>query len=182
MVEFNTQNKPACCVGIWHLLAGILTVALGIYVWINPMVSLMALSLYIGVALIVIGIGYIATSVNFESGWYMFTGIIDIIIGAILVGNLGVTAATLPIIFAVWSMAVGAAQLVSAYRLKHLMLPWTWSLSLGILGIFFGFLIIMYPAIGAVTISTILGLYILIFGLFENGEYFTYQRFMKLMK
>ena len=178
-VNIKTENGDGYSMGVWHLLAGILTVILGLYIWLNPMVSLMAISLYIGVALIVIGIGYISTSLNFESGWYLFTGIIDIIIGAVLVGNLGVSAATLPIIFALWSIAVGSAQLVSAYRLKKLLLPWKWSLSLGIAGVFFGLLIMMYPLIGAVAISTVIGLYIIIFGIFELGEYFTYRYLFK---
>lgn len=179
MVNVKVKAEPAkqtCCVGIWHLLAGILMVVLGGYVWFNPVISLVALSLYIGAALIIIGAGYIGSSLNVDSGWFMFVGLIDILIGVILVANIGVTAVTLPIIFALWCIAVGVAQLVSAYHQGRSDLPWGWSFSLGILGIVFGFLILRYPGIGAVTISTLLGLYIVLYGLLEITEYFYFRK------
>ncbi len=178
MVDLVITKNPAptpCCAGIWHLFAGILMVVLGTYVWFNPFISLLALSLYIGIALIVIGAGYIGSSMSLESGWFMFVGLIDIIVGIILVSNLGVSAATLPIIFALWSISVGAVQLVSSYHLSKNNLPWGWSLSLGLLGIIFGFLILQYPNLGAVTISTLLGLYIVLYGILEIIEYFYFK-------
>ncbi|MBQ8870921.1 MAG: DUF308 domain-containing protein [Alphaproteobacteria bacterium] len=174
VITKNIAPTP-CCAGIWHMLAGILMIVLGTYVWFNPFISLMALSLYIGVALIVIGAGYVASSMSLESGWFMFVGVIDVIIGIILVSNLGVSAVTLPIIFALWSIAVGSVQLVSSYHLSKAELPWGWSLSLGLLGIVFGFLILQYPELGAVTISTLLGLYIVLYGILEIVEYFYFK-------
>ena len=174
IVTKNSAPVP-CCSGMWHLLAGILMVILGTYVWFNPFVSLMALSLYIGIALIVIGAGYIGTSASLESGWFMFVGMIDVIVGIILVSNLGVSAITLPIIFALWSIAVGSIQLVSSYHLSKANMPWALSLCLGLLGIVFGFLILQYPELGAVTISTLLGLYIVLYGFLEIVEYFYFK-------
>lgn len=175
-IAATTQEKPACCIGIWHLLAGILMVILGAYVWLNPIVSLVALSLYIGAALIVIGAGYVGSSMDLDSGWFMFVGVIDIIVGIILVANIGVTAVTLPVIFAIWCIAVGVAQLVSSYHQGKSGLHWGWSFILGALGIVFGFLILKYPGIGAITISTLLGLYIILYGLLEISEYFYFRR------
>ena len=106
---------------------------------------------------------------------YIFVGLIDIIVGIILVSNLGVSAATLPIIFALWCIAVGSAQLVSSYHLSKNKMPWGWSLSLGLLGIVFGFLILQYPALGTITISTLLGLYIIMYGIVEIIEYFYFK-------
>ena len=177
-IKIQTEKSP-CCIGIWHLLAGILMLIVGAYVWLNPVVSLVALSLYLGAALIIIGAGYIGSSLSIDSGWFMFVGLIDIIIGIILVTNIGVTAVTLPIIFALWCLAVGAIQLVSSYHLNKAELPWGWSLILGILGIVFGFLILRYPGIGAITISTLLGLYIVLYGVLEITEYIYFRRLLK---
>lgn len=176
-VKIQAANSPH--VGLWHLFSGILLVALGLMVWFNPMASLMALSLYIGVGLILAGIGYVAVSLDFASGWHMFVGIIDIILGIIFVANLGVTAATLPIFLAWWILAIGAAQLVSSYRLKKFMLPWQLSMVLGLAGIIFGFLMLTYPGIGAIAISTILGLYIVLFGVLAIMEYIYFRRAVK---
>ena len=174
IVTKNSAPVP-CCSGMWHLLAGILMVILGTYVWFNPFVSLLALSLYIGIALIVIGAGYVSTSASLDSGWFMFVGMIDMIFGIILVSNLGVSAITLPIIFALWSIAVGSVQLVSSYHLSKADMPWFLSFTLGLLGVVFGFLILQYPELGAVTISTLLGLYIILYGFLEVIEYFYFK-------
>lgn len=175
----KNEQKPVCCIGLWHLLAGILMVILGVYVWLNPIVSLVALSLYIGAALIVIGAGYVGSSLTVESGWFMFVGVIDIIIGIILVANIGVTAVTLPVIFAIWCIAVGVAQLVSSYRLGRADMAWGWSFVLGALGIIFGFLILQYPALGVITISTLMGVYIILYGVLEIVEYFYFRNYMQ---
>ncbi len=178
MVE-EIQKKHwhhTCCTGFWHLISGLLMVIVGIFLVANPEISMIALTLYLGGALIVIGAGYIATSLEADIGWFTFVGAIDILIGIILVTNMGITTMTLPIIFAIWCIAVGAAQVVSAYKFGRLNLPWGWSMALGVLGIVFGFVILEYPILGTIAISTLIGLYVVAYGAFEVGEYFYFKR------
>lgn len=158
--------------GWWHLCAGIIMLILGVYVWFNPAVTLMALALYLGIVFIAIGVGYFMASFSYDSGWYMLVGVLDILVGVIFVGNIGVTALSLPIIFALWCMAVGAVQLVTAFQFKRAGMPWSWSLSYGLLGILFGFLILIYPSIGAITITALMGTYIILFGIIGIAEYY----------
>ena len=114
--------------GFWHLFAGIIMVILGFYVWFNPVASLLGLALYIGIAFIVVGAGYFLASFSYQSGWYLLVGLLDILVGVILVANLGVTAATLPMIFALWCLAVGVIQLVTSFQLRKIGAPWGLSL------------------------------------------------------
>ena len=157
--------------GFWHLFAGIIMVILGLYIWFNPVASLLGLALYIGIAFIVVGAGYFLASFSFLSGWYLAVGLLDILVGVILVANLGVTAATLPIIFALWCLAVGVAQLATSFQLKKLELPWGWTMGTGILGVLFAFMILIFPTIGAVTITTLMGIYVVLYGAFAIAEY-----------
>lgn len=162
--------------GIWHLIAGILMALLGVFIWLNPAATLLALALYIGIVFIAVGAGYFAASFSFRSGWYLLVGILDILVGIVFVGNLGVSAASLPIIFAIWCLAVGAIQVASAFQLRSEGFPWGWSLSVGLLGIVFGFLILAYPALGALTITALMGAYVMLYGLVEVAEYFYTKR------
>ena len=157
--------------GFWHLFAGIIMVILGFYVWFNPVASLLGLALYIGIAFIVVGAGYFLASFSYQSGWYLLVGLLDILVGVILVANLGVTAATLPMIFALWCLAVGVIQLVTSFQLRQIGAPWGWRLGIGILGILFAFMILIFPSIGAVTITTLMGMYIILYGAFAIAEY-----------
>lgn len=167
------RNRP---VSIWHLFAGIIMAILGVYVWFNPVATMVALALYLGIIFIIIGVGYVAASFNNDSGWDMFVGVLDILVGVIFVGNLGVTAASLPIIFALWCLAVGVIQLVVAYKFKKAGMSWGWTLTSGVLGIIFAFLILTYPALGVITITALMGAYILLYGVLEIAEYTTNNR------
>ncbi len=157
--------------GFWHLIAGIIMIILGLYVWFNPVASLLGLALYLGIAFIVVGAGYFLASFSYRSGWYLVVGLLDIFVGVIFVSNLGVSAATLPIIFALWCLAVGVVQLANSFELRRDSYAWGWTMGIGILGILFAFLILVYPAIGAITITTLMGLYIILYGAFAIAEY-----------
>ena len=53
-------------------------------------------------------------------------------------------------------------------------------MALGVLGVVFGFIIIEYPLIGTIAISTLMGLYMVVYGIFEIGEYMYFKRMQKL--
>lgn len=174
--NITIRTYKARPVGIWHLFAGIIMAILGVYVWFNPVATMVALALYLGIIFIIIGAGYVAASFSNESGWDMFVGVLDMLVGVIFVGNLGVTAASLPIIFALWCLAVGVIQLVVAYKFKKAGMNWGWTLTSGILGVIFAFLILTYPALGVITITALMGAYILLYGVLEIAEYTTNNR------
>lgn len=170
--------KPETHLSIWHLIAGIVMTVLGIYVWFNPMVSLVALALYLGIVFIVVGAGYLTISFSYSSGWYMLVGAIDLLVGIVFVTNLGVTAESLPIIFALWCMAVGVIQLVASYQLYRDNQDWLWAMIAGALGIVFGFLILSYPVLGAITLTALMGAYIVLYGIVEIIEYSSNRRLL----
>ena len=158
-------------ISLWHLTAGIIMTLLGTYIWFNPMISLLGLALYLGIAFIIVGMGYISASFSFRSNWYLLVGILDLFVGIIFVTNLGITAISLPIIFALWCAAVGTIQIISSFRLKKNNLPWSWSLTAGLLGLIFGLWILAYPIVGTITITALMGLYIFLYGIIEIIEY-----------
>lgn len=157
---------------LWRLGIGVIMILLGLYVWFNPVTSLVALALYIGIAFIIVGAGYIVSSFSYESGWELLVGLLDVLVGIVLVSNLGITTASLPVILAIWCLAVGVIQIVTSWRRGRAGFNWGWNLIIGILSILFAFLILSYPAIGALTITTVIGLYLVLYGVFSIGEYF----------
>lgn len=173
-------ERTSANVSVWHLVAGIIMAVLGIYVWFNPVVSLLALALYLGVAFIIVGAGYATISFSYESGWYLLVGILDIFVGVIFVTNLGVTAASLPIIFALWCLAVGVIQMVTAYQLRKSGYQYSWPLTAGVLGVIFAFLILAYPMLGTITLTALMGAYILLYGVVEILEYTTKRKLLPL--
>jgi hypothetical protein len=73
---------------IWHLIAGLIMLFLGILIWANPMSSLLATAFYLGLVLFLLGCGYVTFSLSQYSGWYMVVGLFDIFIGLILLESI----------------------------------------------------------------------------------------------
>ena len=165
MITIQTKRSK------WNLIAGWVMLFLGGVIWVNPLDTMLALAFYIGIGFVLVGIFYVLSSMNIKSGWYLLVGVLDIVVGGILVANLGVTAATLPIIVALWCLTIGVVQVVGSIEIKRYGLPWGWSALMGALGNIFGLVILAYPVIGAVAISTVVGLYAVMFGLLQLAEY-----------
>ena len=163
-------------ISVWHLVAGVIMALLGVFIWFNPAATLVALALYLGIVFIVIGAGYVTVSFDNQSGWYFLVGLLDIFVGVIFVTNLGGTAAFMPIIFALWCLAVGIIQVSTSLKYKKHNQPWGWLMSVGILGIVFAFLILAYPVLGVLTITALMGAYALLYGAIEIAEYFASKK------
>ena len=160
----------------WHMISGFLFVLLGSYMLLNPIETLLAIALYIGVLFVFIGIGYFVASFTFKSGWYLGVGVLDVIFGVVLMANLGLTAISFPIVFAAWSIAVGVLQVINASHIKALGFSGVWEAIIGILGIIFGFVILAYPVLGALALSILMGTYVILYGLLGIAEYFINKR------
>ena len=86
----------------WALIiTGILMIPCGLWLWFQPALGYEVLSLLLGWLLILFGIVQLIVSGNVKQkvrgwGWWLAGGIIDILIGFILVGNLSFSEAVLP--------------------------------------------------------------------------------------
>ena len=162
----------------WTLVIGILLMIIGVYAWFHPATALVGLALYLGVVLVLIGVGYlIAFFGDRLSGWYLALGIIDIVVGSLFVSNLPTATAVIPFIVAIWALVVGAIQIVHAIDIRNIFPKvWGWPLVSGILGIIFALLIFYNPFAGAFAITVLLGLYLFLNGLLAVVECFSGRR------
>lgn len=156
----------------WLLIASIVMIALGAYVWFNPATAMIALALYLGIAFICIGATYIWIYRQTKTSWYLALGIVDVLVGLVFVLNLGVTAASIPMIFAFWALFVGIMQLTSGFEMKEAQIPnWKWLALSGLISILFAFAIFYFPMIGAITITILMGSYLVMYGILGLVEY-----------
>ncbi len=70
------QKDKRC--SIWHLIAGLIMVVLGILIWAHPTISLLGMAFYLGLMLFMLGCGYVTFSLTEYSGWYMVIGLFDV--------------------------------------------------------------------------------------------------------
>ncbi len=166
--------QKICSRNIWLLIISILLILSGIYVLFNPVSALIASVLCIGILFIILGSGYILAFKDGDSYAILALGILDVLIGLLFLTNIGISIATLPIILAFWILFNSTVQLAMALEIKNQEdAPWKQMIGASIFGIGFSILIFIYPTLGNITITLLLGLYLIGYGLFELHRFIT---------
>ena len=155
----------------WYMLLikGIIMILLSILVFASPADALLTYVLYIGIGLIVTGIvsivqGFQAKGLDDQWGWTVLGGVLDIVLGFILIANPVLTAAILPFVFGFWAVFFGFSLFISAFAgtgggvLKFLA---------GILTVIVGFGIMFNPVLGGLTLAVWVGVILLIVGIYS---------------
>ena len=170
----NLVDRAARAIKHWWLLllAGILSIALGIAVFVFPLESYVTLSILFGVLMLLIGAAQLiisATSGNYlmMRGYLIVGGIIDLIIGIFLCFNPGITLLALPVIMGI-SLLYNSFLVISfggdldTFKLSG----GAWMTVGGILMLLLSILILLNPlSIGIGMVIIIAGIGLLIFGI-----------------
>ena len=156
----------------WLLLVSLVLIGCGLYLLFHPATALVTSALIVGIAFIMVGASYLMSFHHQPAYLYPLLGILDILIGCVLLSNLGVTAATLPIIFGFWCFFTGTGQIIAGLMMRGRMMPFGRLMCLtGVIGLIFGLLMFLYPWFAVLTLTFLLGSYLIVYGCFEFGRY-----------
>lgn len=156
---------------IWLCIAGILLIALGVYFIINPDVTLVSAATVLGLLTLFTGISKLMFTFRTQaflpnSGTRMLTALLDIFFGCFFLFHLLGTAVSLPFVFAIWVIVEGVSVLVASFDYKKVGFQYWWVLLLlGIVGIVLGVLGIKNMDVTAVTLSMLISISVILFGL-----------------
>lgn len=93
-------------------------------------------------------------------------GVFDIIIGIILLSNISYGVIALPFLFAIWFIVDSVTSLFSLNIAKEVSTAYYWfSLVVNILGIILGVMLFFDPITSALTLSFIVGFYLMMIGI-----------------
>lgn len=152
------------------LLRGLVAIAFGILTWLQPAISLAALVLFFGAFSIADGIlwSWIALSgrKQHERWWeLLLRGLLSISVGIITLLKPEITALILLFYIAIWAVAAGILEILSAIRLrKEIEGEWLFILS-GLVTVVFGVLLMLWPGEGALAVAWLIAAYATAFGL-----------------
>lgn len=158
----------------WWLIAlkGLIFIFLGIYILKFPVSGMLGLIVYGGALLFLSGIVMILFSissrkVNPNWKWQISEGILDILLALVLLSNIGLTANTLPYVFAFFGILTGIIWLMESFYFKRSKYGyWPLALLAGIFSMLIGILIFYRPVLAALTIVGIIGIMFIIQGIF----------------
>ena len=105
------------------LIGGVVLIAIGFIVMVNPVASYFAFAMWLGFAVMLSGILSLLQSLSsnnryVRNGWLILAAIADIIIGLLLVFNFLLSAFAMPILLGIWLLYRGAAMLAQGIDLK----------------------------------------------------------------
>ena len=106
------------------LIKGIIMVLLAILIFMSPGDALMAYVLYIGIGFTIAGVVRIIQGFGLKGklenwGWVVFEGVMDIILGYILMAHPGMTVAILPFLIGFWAAVYGLFLVIDGFSMKE---------------------------------------------------------------
>jgi len=134
-----------------HIVLGILLILCGLYFISAPLLTLVALTLFLGIALLIAGIYDAIFYFRYrgEPGVSVLTlivGILNIIIAIFIFFEPLVMAPIFPWMIGISITVFGISEIIGAFQLRKLGMPaWGWAVFAGIMSILFGFLIFLNP-------------------------------------
>lgn len=152
----------------WELLKGLIALLLAVIVFIDPPNALLTLATYLGILAIVAGIVLIILSFTKKSGnWriLLFEGIVNALVGLLIVAFPKATASLLIVFIGVWITIFGIIQLTTWIRYRELLPSRLLALLTAVLSILVGLLLLFNPFEGAVLATVIMAAYALIYGI-----------------
>jgi uncharacterized membrane protein HdeD (DUF308 family) len=152
------------------LLRALLFFIAGFLTFRYPIESYLTLGIIFGVTMLLTGIiefVYVLSNRKTNGwGWRLFAAIVDLILGIILVLNIGLSMAVLPFIVGFWFLFRGITLLSFSGIIRDTGST-AWMIIGSILLIFVALLIMINPVIGALTIITWTGIGFLAAGVFN---------------
>lgn len=152
-----------------YVVRGILAILFGILAYAWPGITLATLIILFGAFAFVDGIFLIIKTIGNWGGrddrWLLLLeGLLGIGIGLLAFMVPGVTTLALVFYIAVWSLATGVLEIVTAIRLRKEIQGEGWMILSGIASILFALLLMVFPGAGALGLIWLIAAYAIIFG------------------
>jgi uncharacterized membrane protein HdeD (DUF308 family) len=159
----------------WYLLLalGIIFIIVGAWAIITPAAAYISLAILFSITFFVTGVLEIIFSIIYKNkfdswGWILVSGILDFIIGMILILNPKISIITLPLLvgFVVLyrsMMAISWSIELKKYGVSN----WGWLLFIGILGVIFSFFLLLNPLFAGLTVAVLTGIALITIGVFH---------------
>ena len=156
----------------WCLItAGIVISLLGLYSMFHTGKAIISLAVFIGLGFIISGVSHILALHAYKDdthdhpGWFKAQGVFEIILGFIMLSNLGVTAISIPLMVAFWAMFDGVMRTTASFQLKKAGVEnWRFLLFYGIISILFALILLSRPFASLIAITFLLGITLFVWG------------------
>ena len=138
----------------WTLFTtGGLLVLLGVLSLFYSNASLLSLAFFVGIGFIIAGLNHLIPYFSLRGDalrpkWFLPQGIVDVLVGVVLLMNIGLTALMVPILLGMWMIFVGLMRFAGSFYVKRAGVRKWWIMLLsGLLLLSCGFSVLCSPVI-----------------------------------
>ncbi|MBK7981948.1 MAG: DUF308 domain-containing protein [Ignavibacteriae bacterium] len=169
---FKTINNS---IKHWYmpLIVGIIFILIGLYTFLSPLESYVALSILFSISFLISGFSEIIFSISNKDeidswGWSLTFGIITFVLGNMLILNPAISLTTLPFYVGFLVMFRSISSISFSLELKNFGIKnWKFLMLFAVLGLLFSFILIWNPLFAGITIVVWTGLAFIATGIFS---------------
>ena len=147
------------------VLRGVLFILLSIYIFMSPVSAYLALSFMLGLVILLAGVAELLHAYQDRGsgnrGWHLFAGIIELLLGLLLMSNLPASMDVLRIVIGVYFLFRG----ITVFNFRGLAKGSLWVILGALVIIVFGVMVLVNPVFGAMSIVLWTGMAFLVTGL-----------------
>ena len=116
---FDPRNRTR----VWLGIAGLLFVALGVYLIRHLHVTIAVIGLIVGITWIIQGlvalIGGISGRVREGRGWWIAFGVISLLAGIVVAATPVTSLNVLAVLLGIWFIVMGVFEIIAGFTLRH---------------------------------------------------------------
>lgn len=151
-------------------LRGLFAILFGILALIWPSLTLLTLVYLFGAYVLVDGVFGVINGIQAygeRKRWWLLVleGLLGIVVGILTFLWPDITALTLLYLIAAWAIITGVLEIVQAIQLRKVIRGELLWIIGGALSVIFGFLLILFPGAGALSVIWLIGVYSILFGI-----------------
>jgi len=152
---------------MWSAVAwrGLFAIILGLLALFVPGITLAALVLLFAVYALLDGIFAMVAWWRTQLGFFLVEGVINIAAGIFVLFWPSIAITIFVFLMAVWALLTGIVEIFAAMTLRKAVAKEMFLLFSGIISIVFAVLLFSSPALGAVALVFVMGLYLICFGI-----------------
>jgi uncharacterized membrane protein HdeD (DUF308 family) len=151
------------------LLRGVFWILFALAIFLMPGVSLLTLTLMFGFFVLLDGVTKVASAFSgrheYVNWWVqLVAGLAGILVGILTFVSPGTTVLALILYIAIWAIATGILEIVTAIHLRKEIEGEFWLVLAGLATVVFGVLLVARPGVGALTVLWMIAAYALVIG------------------
>jgi uncharacterized membrane protein HdeD (DUF308 family) len=165
----------------WVLFYGVITLLAGVVALAWPGATLLVIAVLFGVQLIIAGIFRFAAAFAADDAsggtrvLYALLGVLSVIIGLYAVRHILLTLLALVLLLGIFWVVNGTIELFTALSRRG-MPARGWTAATGVLSLLAGVVVLIYPGPGLFSLTIVLGVWLLIYGVMEITAAFRLRR------